>query len=106
MFFQRSAEINLEFDSLIIVLLVIVIVFFAIALLVALATKVNNFNHELEYLNREIAPKMRDGNTGSVRRDAFGYPFCRSAADKGNSDEKQIEKILNAFTAIVVVRIF
>ena len=44
-----------ELDSIANVLLVIVIAFFAIMLLMGLATKINNFSRDLDYLNREIA---------------------------------------------------
>ena len=45
---------NSELDTFINVLLVIVIVFFAILILVGLTMKVNEFSHELNYLNCEI----------------------------------------------------
>lgn len=50
-----GAEMNLELDAFINVLLAIVIAFFAIVLLVGLTIKINDFSHDLDYLNREIA---------------------------------------------------
>ena len=45
---------NPELDTVTNVLLAIVIAFFAIVLLVGLTTKINDFSHELDYLNTEI----------------------------------------------------
>ena len=46
---------NPELDTFTNVLLAIVIAFFAVVLLVGLTTKINDFSHNLDYLNREIA---------------------------------------------------
>lgn len=46
---------NSQLDAIAIVLVPIVIAFFAIALLVGLAAKINDFSRDLAYLNREIA---------------------------------------------------
>ncbi len=46
---------NPELDAFTNVLLAIVIVFFAVLILVVLSVKINEFSHELDYLNREIA---------------------------------------------------
>lgn len=46
---------NAELDSVAIVLLVLMIAFFAIVLLIGLATKIYSFSRDLDYLNREIA---------------------------------------------------
>lgn len=46
---------NPELDAFTNALLVIVIAFFAILILVGLTIKINDFSHELDYLNREIA---------------------------------------------------
>lgn len=46
---------NLELDTLTIMLFAVAITFFVIVFLVGLITKLNNFRQELEYLNREIA---------------------------------------------------
>ena len=46
---------NPEIDTIVIVLLAIMIAFFAMVLLVGLTAKINEFSHELDYLNREIA---------------------------------------------------
>lgn len=46
---------NPELDAFTNVLLVIVIAFFAITILVGLTIKINDFSHELDYLNTEIA---------------------------------------------------
>lgn len=46
---------NPELDAFTNVLLSIVIAFFAVLILVALTMKINEFSHELDYLNREIA---------------------------------------------------
>ena len=46
---------NPELDTFTNVLLAIVIAFFAIVFLVGLTAKINDFRHELDYLNREIA---------------------------------------------------
>jgi len=46
---------NPELDAFTNVLLSIVIAFFAVLILVALTMKINEFSHELNYLNREIA---------------------------------------------------
>ena len=46
---------NPEFDAFTNVLLAIVIAFFAVLILVGLSMKINEFSHELDYLNREIA---------------------------------------------------
>lgn len=46
---------NPELDAFTNVLLAIVIAFFAVLILVALTMKINEFSHELDYLNREIA---------------------------------------------------
>ena len=46
---------NPEIDAFTNVLLAIVIAFFAIVLLVGLTIKINDFSHDLDYLNREIA---------------------------------------------------
>lgn len=43
-----------EIDSVVGVLLVVVIAFFAIVFLVGLVMKINDFTHELNYINREI----------------------------------------------------
>lgn len=45
---------NPELDTFTNVLLVIVIAFFAILILVVLSMKINEFRHELDYLNCEI----------------------------------------------------
>lgn len=45
---------NTEFDAFTNVLLAIVIAFFAIVLFVGVTTKINEFSHELKYLNIEI----------------------------------------------------
>lgn len=45
---------NPETDPVIGILLVVVIAFFAILFLIALVMKINEFNHELDYINREI----------------------------------------------------
>ena len=45
---------NPELDTFTNVLLVIVIAFFSILILVGLSMKINEFRHELDYLNREI----------------------------------------------------
>ena len=45
---------NPELDTFTNVLLVIVIAFFAILILVGLTIKINEFRHELDYLNCEI----------------------------------------------------
>lgn len=45
---------NPELDAFTNVLLAIVIVFFAVLILVVLAVKINEFRHELDYLNCEI----------------------------------------------------
>lgn len=45
---------NPEIDPVIWFLLVVVIVFLAIVFLAALAIKINDFSHELDYINREI----------------------------------------------------
>ncbi|MBQ2856812.1 MAG: hypothetical protein IJE78_06770 [Bacteroidaceae bacterium] len=44
-----------ELDAFTNVLLAIVIAFFAVLILVGLTMKINEFSHELDYLNREIA---------------------------------------------------
>ena len=54
---------NPEIDPVVSTLLVIVIAFFAIVLLVGLAMKINDFAHELDYINREIGR-----TTGGERR--------------------------------------
>lgn len=46
---------NPELDAFTNVLLAIVIAFFAVLILVGLTMKINEFSHELDYLNREIA---------------------------------------------------
>ena len=46
---------NPELDPFTNVLLAIVIAFFAFLILVGLTMKINEFSHELDYLNREIA---------------------------------------------------
>ena len=46
---------NPELDPFTNVLLAIVIAFFAVLILVGLTMKINEFSHELDYLNREIA---------------------------------------------------
>lgn len=46
---------NPELDAITNVLLAIVIAFFAVVLLVGLTIKINDFSHDLDYLNREIA---------------------------------------------------
>lgn len=46
---------NPEFDAFTNVLLAIVIAFFAVVLLVGLTIKINDFRHDLDYLNMEIA---------------------------------------------------
>jgi len=46
---------NPELDAFTNVLLVIVIAFFAILILIGLTIKINDFSHELDYLNTEIA---------------------------------------------------
>ena len=43
-----------ELDTFTNVLLAIVIAFFAIAILVGLNIKISEFNHKLDYLNKEI----------------------------------------------------
>ena len=45
---------NPELDACTNVLLAIVIVFFAVLILVVLSVKINEFRHELDYLNCEI----------------------------------------------------
>ena len=45
---------NQEIDPVIGVLSVVVIAFFAVVFLVGLAIKINDFTHELDYINREI----------------------------------------------------
>lgn len=45
---------NPELDAFTNVLLAIVIVFFAVLILVVLSVKINEFRHELDYLNCEI----------------------------------------------------
>lgn len=45
---------NAEIDPIIGILFAIVILFFAVFLLVGLVMKINEFSHELEYINREI----------------------------------------------------
>ena len=45
---------NLELDAFTNALLVIVITFFVIVLFVGVTTKINEFSHELKYLNIEI----------------------------------------------------
>lgn len=46
---------NPELDAFTNVLLAIVIAFFAVLILVGLTMKINEFSHELNYLNTEIA---------------------------------------------------
>lgn len=46
---------NPELDAFTNVLLAIVIAFFTVVLLVGLTAKINDFRHDLDYLNREIA---------------------------------------------------
>ena len=46
---------NPELDAITNVLLAIAIAFLAIVLLVGLTIKINDFSHDLDYLNREIA---------------------------------------------------
>ena len=46
---------NPELDPFTNVLLAIVIAFFAVLILVGLTMKINEFSHELDYLNQEIA---------------------------------------------------
>ena len=46
---------NPELDAFTNVLLAIVFAFFAVLILVGLTMKINEFSHELDYLNREIA---------------------------------------------------
>ena len=46
---------NPELDAFTNVLLSIVIAFFAVLILVGLTMKINEFSHELDYLNREIS---------------------------------------------------
>lgn len=45
---------NPEIDPLLNLLVAIVIIFFAIVFLVGLVIKINEFSHELDYINREI----------------------------------------------------
>ena len=52
--FQRSTEMNSEFDTVTITLMAIIVAFFAIVLLVVLIKKISNFSDELNYTNIEI----------------------------------------------------
>lgn len=45
---------NPESDPVIAIIIVVVIFFFVILFLAGLAIKINEFSHELDYINREI----------------------------------------------------
>lgn len=45
---------NPEIDPVLNLLVAIVIIFFVIVFLVGLVIKINEFSHELDYINREI----------------------------------------------------
>lgn len=62
---------NPELDAFTNVLLAIVIAFFAVLILVGLSIKINDFRHELDYLNCEI------GRTEGAEREHWKHERWR-----------------------------